>query len=74
MTYNFNQKIKSGEGQLVGMKIIKRMDEIAAIRMGSARAVLGHPSYLLTSSTATKIGMRSMCANEICESCIKGKQ
>ena len=56
------------------MKILKCTDEIAAIGMGSAHAVLGHPSYLLTSSTATKLGMRSLCANEICESCIKGKQ
>ena len=74
VTYSFNKKIKSGEGQLVGMKILKQTDEIAAIGMGSSHAVLGHPSYLLTSSTATKLGMRSMCANEICESCIKGKQ
>ena len=56
------------------MKIIKRTEEIAAIRMVSAHAVLGHPSYLLTISNATKLGMRSMCANEICESCIKCKQ
>ena len=42
--------------------------------MGSAHAVPGHPSYLLISSTATKLGMRSMCANEICEGYIKGKQ
>ena len=74
VTHNFNKKIKSREGQLVGMKIIKCMDEIATIRMESAHAIIGHPSYLLTSSTATKLGMRSMCANAICESRIKGKQ
>ena len=73
-TYNFNKKIKNGEGQLIGKKIIKCTDEIAAIRMGLTHAVLGHPSYLLTSSTATKLGMRSMRANEICESSTKGKQ
>ena len=56
------------------MKIIKHTNEIAAIGMGSALAILGHPSYLLTISNATKLGMRSMCANKICESCIKGKQ
>ena len=33
VTYSFNKKIKSGEGQLVGMKILKRTDEIAAIGM-----------------------------------------
>ena len=74
MTYNFNQKIKSGEGQLVGMKIIEGTDEVAAIGMGSVHTVLGHPSNLLTSSTARKLSMRSICANEICESCIQGKQ
>ena len=68
------KKIKSREGQLVGIKIIKRTDDIAAIGMGSVHAVLGHPSCLLTTSTATKLGMRSMCANKICKSCIKGKQ
>ena len=61
-------------GQLVGMKIIKCTDEIAVIGMGSAHAVQGHLSYLLTSSSATKLGMRSMCASEICESCVKDKQ
>ena len=60
MTYNFNKNLKNGEGQLVGMKIIKPMDEIAAIGMGSAHAVLGHQSYLLISSTATKLGMRAI--------------
>ena len=53
--YNFNKKIKSGEGHLIGMKIIKRMDEIAAIRMGSAHVVLGHPSYLLYKFNCYKI-------------------
>ena len=57
VTYNFNKKIKSREGQLVRMKIIKHTDDIP-----------------LTSSTATKLGMGFMCADEICESCIKGKQ
>ena len=74
VTYNFSKKIESGEGQLLGMKIIKLTDEIAAIGIGSAHAVLGHPSYFFTNSIATKLDMRSVCANEICESCIKGKQ
>ena len=39
VTYNF-KKCTSGEGKLVGMKIIKHTDEIAAIRMGSVHAVL----------------------------------
>ena len=74
VTYNFNKKIKCGEGQLVGIKIIKRTDEIVAIEMGSAHAIVGNLSYLLTSSTATKLSIKSKCANEICKSCIKGKQ
>ena len=56
------------------MKIIKRANEIAGIWMGSAQAVLGHPSNLLKNLIATKLVMRSMCANEIFASCIKGKQ
>ena len=74
MTNNFNKKIKSGEGQLVVMNIIKHTDVIAPIGMGSAQAMLEHPRYLIMSSTAKKLGMRSMCANEIYERCIKGKQ
>ena len=49
MMYNFNKKIKSREGQLEGMKIIKHTDEIAAIGTGSAHTVLGYSSCLLIS-------------------------
>ena len=52
--YNFNKKIKSVDGELVGIKIIKRMDDIAAIGMESAHAVLGHQSHLIISSAATR--------------------
>ena len=34
VTYNFNKKFKSGEGQQAGIKIIKLTDDIAAIGMG----------------------------------------
>ena len=65
---------KSGDGELVGLKIelgkIKRVN----LLIGSTHAILGHPSNELTNKTAGKIGLKGIHVKATCESCIKAKQ
>ena len=72
--YLFDQHIKSGDGELVGGEIVTTQTDVTAICRGCTHAVLGHPSVETTNMTAKKISLNNMPHEEICESCIMGKQ
>ena len=70
----FNQSIKSGDGELVGIKIETQQVDIMAVCRGCTHAVLGHPSTETTNMTAKKLNQNIMPHDKICESYIKWKQ
>ena len=72
--YLFDQHIKSRDGELVGVEIETLQTVITAMCRGCTHAVLGHPSADSTNMTAKKLNLNNMPHDEICESCIKGKQ
>ena len=72
--YSFDQHIKSKDGELVGVEIETSQPDIMAICRGYTHAVLGHPSAETRNMTTKKLNLNYMPHDEICESCIKGKQ
>ena len=52
--YTFDQQIKSGDGEFVGMKIKLGKIEHINLHIGSTHAILGHPSNQLTNQMAEK--------------------
>ena len=70
----FNQCIKSGDGKLAGIKIDIWDVEMAGVCRGCAYAILGHPCKHITNLTAKFLDLNKMVHDEICKSCIKGKQ
>ena len=72
--YSFDQLIKSGDGELVGVEIETTQTDATAICRGCTHAVFGHPSAETTNMTAKKLSLNIMPHDKICESCIMGKQ
>ena len=72
--YTFDQRIKSGDGELIGLEIKLAKIEHANLHIGSTHAILGHPSNQLTNQTAEKMGLKRIHMEASCESCIKAKQ
>ena len=57
-SYTFGQRIKSGEGELIGLEIELEKIENANLHTGSTHAILGHPSNHLTNLTTEKTGLK----------------
>ena len=72
--YMFDQHIKSGDGELVGVEIVTTQTDVTAICRGCSHAVLGHPTTETTNMTAKKLSLNNMPHDKICENCIMGKQ
>ena len=70
----FDQRIKSGDGKLAGIKIDICDVETAGVCRGSTHAILGHPCKHITNLTAKFLDLNKMMHDKICESYIKGKQ
>ena len=70
----FDQHIKSGDRELVGVKIVTTLTDVTAICRGCTHAILGHQSAETTNMTAKKLSLNNMPHDKICESCIMGKQ
>ena len=72
--YMFDQRIKSGDGELAGIRIDIWDVETAGVCRGCTHAILGHPCKYITNLTAKFLDLNKMVHDKICESCIKGKQ
>ena len=72
-SYKFDQRIKSGDGELVGLKIKPKKIDHVNLHIGSTHAFLGHPSNEVTNETTGKIGLKRIHVEASCESCIKAK-
>ena len=70
----FDEQIKSGDGELIGLEIELGKIERANLHIGSTHAILGHPSNQLTNQMAEKMGLKRIHMESTCESCIKAKQ
>ena len=70
----FDEQIKSGDGELIGLEIELGKIERANLHIGSTHAILGHPSNQLTNQMAEKMGLKRIHVEAMCESCIKAKQ
>ena len=73
-SYRFDQRIKNGNGKLVGLKIKLGKIEHVNLHISSTHAILGHPSNELTNEMAEKIGLKGIHVEATYESCIKAKQ
>ena len=72
--YMFDQRIKSGDRELAGIRIDIWDVETAGVCRGCTHAILGHPCKHITNLTAKFLDLNKMAHDEICKSCIKGKQ
>ena len=61
-SYPFDQRTKSGDGELIGLEIELGKIEYANLHIGSAHAILRHPSNHLRNLTAEKIGLKRIHA------------
>ena len=80
----FDHQIKSGQGQLLGMKIISnvsrnsinvKQNQKSSGQKGNsmcAHHILGHPGNNFTASTAEKVNLK-VISGDTCESCIVSK-
>ena len=73
MEYMFDQRIKSGDGELAGIRIDRWDVEMAGVCRGCTHTILGHPCKHITNLIAKFLDLNKMIHDEICESCIKGK-
>ena len=73
-SYTFDQQIKSGDRELIGLEIKLEKIEYANLHIGSTHAILGHPSNQLTNLTAEKMGLKRIHVEASCESCTEAKQ
>ena len=72
--YMFDQRIKSWDRGLAGIWIERWNTETAGVCKGCTHAILGHPSRYITNLTAKYLALTKTEHDEICESCIRGKQ
>ena len=56
MSYTFDQHIKCGDGEMIGLEIELEKIEYANLHVGSKHTILRHPSNHLTNLTAEKTG------------------
>ena len=74
MSYTFDQWIKSGDRELIGLEIKLEKTEYANLHIGSTHAILGHPSNQLRNQMAEKMGLKRIHVEATSKSCIKAKQ
>ena len=72
--YMFNQRFKSRDRELAGIKIDIWDVETAGVCRGGTHAILGHLCKHITYLTAKFLDLNKMAHDKICESCIKDKQ
>ena len=72
--YMFDQHIKSGDGELVGIQIEIWNAEMEDVYRGCTHVILGHPSGHITKMTAKYLDLNKMELDKICQSYIRGKQ
>ena len=68
-SYTFDQRIKSGDQELIGLEIELEKIEYVNLHIGST-----HPSNHSTNLTAEKMGLKRIHMEATCESCNKAKQ
>ena len=73
-SYTFDQRIKSGDGELIGLEIELGNIEYANLHIESTHAILWHPSNHLTNLTAEKMEFKRVHVEATCKICIKAKQ
>ena len=73
-SYTFDQRIKSGDRELIGLEIELGKIEYANLHIGNTHAILGHPSNHITNLTAEKMGLKRIHVQATCESCLKAKR
>ena len=66
----FDRKIKSGNGTLLGIKVVERKEKLQRNKTtGSAHHLFGHAGHNITRETARKYGLSYVFSEEVCESC-----
>ena len=72
--YMFDQRIKSGDRELAGIRIDIWDVETAGVCRGCTHAILGNRCKHITNLTAEFLDLNKMVHDKICKSCIKRKQ